>query len=57
MALSTATGSLAAIALMEWSPLGDSLIGIWWALGVFLVFRGLVFLGGYRRAVLTAVRS
>lgn len=57
MAVSTATGSLAAIALMEWSPLGDSLTGIWLALGVFLVLRGLVFLAGYRRAVLTAVKS
>jgi len=57
MALSTATGALAAIALMQWSPLGETLTGIWWALGVFLVLRGLVFLAGYRRAVLTAVRS
>lgn len=57
MALSTATGSIAAIALMEWSPLGDTLLGIWWALGVFLLLRGLVFVAGYRRAVVTAVRS
>ncbi|HEX6219489.1 MAG TPA: MATE family efflux transporter [Acidimicrobiia bacterium] len=57
MALSTATGSIAAIALMQWSPLGDSLTGIWWALGVFLVLRGVVFLAGYRRAVVTAVKS
>jgi putative MATE family efflux protein len=57
MALSTATGSIAAIALMAWSPLGESLTGIWWALGVFLFLRGLVFLAGYRRAVVTAVRS
>lgn len=57
MALSTATGAIAAIALMQWSPLGDSLNGIWWALGVFLLFRGVVFLAGYRRAVVTAVRS
>lgn len=57
MAVSTATGSIAAIALMEWSPLGDSLTGIWWALGVFLILRGVVFVAGYRRAVVTAVRS
>lgn len=57
MALSTALGSIAAISLMQWSPLGESLVGIWWALGVFLVLRGLVFLAGYRRSVLTAVRS
>lgn len=57
MAISTATGAIAAIALMQWSPLGESLTGIWWALGVFLALRGLVFLAGYRRAVLTAVRS
>ena len=57
MAISTATGAIAAIALMQWSPLGESLNGIWWSLGVFLALRGLVFLAGYRRAVLTAVRS
>lgn len=57
MAISTATGAIAAIALMQWSPLGESLTGIWWALGVFLALRGLVFLAGYRRAMLTAVRS
>jgi Na+-driven multidrug efflux pump len=57
MALSTATGSVAAIALMSWSPLGETLIGIWLALGVFLLLRGLVFVAGYRRAVSTAVRS
>lgn len=57
MALSTALGSVAAISLMQWSPLGDSLVGIWWALGVFLLLRGLVFVAGYKRAVLTAVRS
>ena len=57
MALSTALGAIAAISLMQWSPLGESLIGIWIALGVFLVLRGVVFVLGYRRAVLTAVRS
>jgi MATE family multidrug resistance protein len=57
MALSTATGSVAAIALMYWSPLGETLIGIWLALGVFLLLRGLVFVAGYRRALSTAVRS
>lgn len=57
MAFSTATGAIAAMALMQWSPLGDTLTGIWWALGVFLALRGLVFLAGYRRAVVTAVKS
>lgn len=57
MALSTALGAVAAISLMQWSSLGDSLVGIWWALGLFLALRGLVFIAGYRRAVLTAVRS
>lgn len=57
MALSTAIGAVAAIALMHWSPLGESLVGIWWALGVFLALRGLVFLVRYKGAVLTAVRS
>ena len=57
MALSTATGAIAAIALMQFSPLGDTLTGIWWALGVFLALRGLVFVAGYRTSALTAVRS
>lgn len=57
MALSTAIGAVAAIALMQWSSLGDTLIGIWLALGAFLFLRGVVFVAGYRRALLTAVRS
>ena len=57
MAVSTALGATTAIALMQWSPLGESLLGIWVALGVFLVLRGIVFLAGYQRAVVTAVRS
>ena len=57
MVLSTATGAVAAIGLMQWSPLGDSLVGIWWALGVFIALRGLVFLLRYPAAVSTAVRS
>jgi Na+-driven multidrug efflux pump len=57
MAFSTASGAVVAIALMQWTPMGDSLNGIWWALGVFLALRGIVFLAGYRRSVETAVRS
>lgn len=57
MAFSTASGAVVAIALMQWTPMGDSLNGIWWSLGVFLALRGVVFLAGYRRSVETAVRS
>jgi hypothetical protein len=37
--------------------LGESVDGIWWAIAVMLVVRGVVFLAGYRRAAVTAVRS
>ena len=56
--VSTATGALLAIGLMALTPLGDSLIGIWWAIAAMLVARSLVFAFGYRRAVSgVAVRS
>jgi len=57
MVLSTAIGAVTAIALMQWSPLGDSLVGIWWALAVFIALRGVVFVLRYPAAVSTAVRS
>ena len=57
MAVSTGLGAVAAISLMLWSPLGSTLVGIWWALGIFLLGRGLVFLAGYRRSTEMAVRS
>jgi putative MATE family efflux protein len=57
MAMSTAVGCVAAVAALLWSPLGSSLEGVWWAIGLFLVVRGLVFLVRYRSAVETAVRS
>jgi Na+-driven multidrug efflux pump len=57
MALSTGVGAFVAIPLMAWSPLGDTLPGIWWALGIFLAVRGLVFLLGYGRSAEMAVRS
>jgi Na+-driven multidrug efflux pump len=57
MALSTATGAVLAIPLLLWSPLGQSLNGIWVCIGVFLVVRGLVFVAGYRRSTEMAVRS
>ena len=55
--VSTGAGGLVAVALMLWTPLGDTVAGIWWALAVMLVVRGLVLLAGYRRAASTAVRS
>jgi putative MATE family efflux protein len=57
MALSTGVGSVVAVALMVWSPLGNTLEGVWWAIGVFLVVRGLVFIARYRGSVEMAVRS
>lgn len=57
MALSTGVGSAVAIVLMLWTPLGASLEGVWWAIGAFLVVRGLVFVARYPRSVVMAVRS
>jgi len=57
MALSTAAGAVTAIALIVFSPLGESLHGIWWALGVFLLVRGLVFVLRYPISVERAVKS
>jgi Na+-driven multidrug efflux pump len=45
------------VTLISVTPLGDSLDGIWWAIGAMLAVRGLVFVFGYRRAVRTALRS
>lgn len=57
MALSTATGAVLSITLMSFTPMGSSLHGIWWALGVFLAARGAVFLLRYRPSAAKAVRS
>lgn len=57
MVWSTGAGGLAAVALMLFTPLGESVNGIWWALAVMLAVRGLVLLAGYRRSAVTAVRS
>lgn len=57
MVVSTGVGAMVAVGSMLWTPLGDTVVGIWWALALMLVVRGLVFVGGYRRAASTAVRS
>jgi len=57
MVVSTGLGALAAVLLMVATPVGDTVSGIWWAIAVMMVVRGLVFLAGYRRAAETAVRS
>jgi putative MATE family efflux protein len=57
MVVSTGSGAAVAIGLMLLSPLGDTLHGIWWAMGVLMVVRGLVFVFAYRRSAETAVRS
>lgn len=57
MAVSTGAGAAVASALMIWTPFGDTVNGIWWAMAILLVVRGLVLLAGYRRSASTAVRS
>jgi MATE family multidrug resistance protein len=57
MAISTGAGSSVAIGLMIWTPFGDTVNGIWWSIAAMLVVRCLVFVAGYRRSALTAVRS
>jgi putative MATE family efflux protein len=57
MVLSTGAGGAVAVGLMLFSPLGETVTGIWWALAAMLVVRGLVLLGGYPRSARTAVRS
>lgn len=57
MAMSTAAGALVAVSLLWWSPLRNSLEGVWWGIGVFLAVRGLVFVVRYRSAVAAALRA
>jgi Na+-driven multidrug efflux pump len=57
MVASTGLGGLVAVALMLWTPLGESVEGIWWAIAAMLLVRGVVLLAGYRRSATTAVRS
>ena len=57
MAVSTGIGAAVAVWLIMGTAMGDTVPGIWWALGVFFLLRGVVFLAGYRRSVETAVRS
>jgi len=54
---STALGAVVLVLLVSLTPLGDSLVGIWWAIAAMIVARGLVYLFTYRRAVVTSVRS
>ncbi|HWL49881.1 MAG TPA: MATE family efflux transporter, partial [Acidimicrobiia bacterium] len=55
--VSTALGSAVLVTLISVTPLGESLDGIWWAIGAMLAARGLVFVFGYRRAARMALRS
>lgn len=57
MVVSTGAGGVAAVGLMLFTPLGESVDGIWWALAVMLAVRAMVLAAGYRRSALTAVRS
>jgi Na+-driven multidrug efflux pump len=55
--LSTAVGATVLVTLITATPLGSTLVGIWWGIGAMLVARGLVFVFAYRRAVGVALRS
>lgn len=57
MVISTGAGAVVGIGLMVFTPMGDSLTGVWWALGAMMVVRGLVFILTYRRSAEIAVRS
>ncbi len=57
MVISTGAGAVAGIGLMVFTPMGDSLTGVWWALGAMMVVRGVVFVLTYRRSAEIAVRS
>jgi MATE family multidrug resistance protein len=55
--LSTAVGAAVLVTLITATPLGSSLVGIWWGIGAMLLARGLVFVFAYRRAVGVARKS
>jgi len=57
MVASTGTGAAAAVGLMLFTDMGESLTGIWWTIAVMMVMRGAAFVAGYRRSVEIAVRS
>lgn len=57
MVWSTGAGAAVAIGLMLLTPFGDSLTGIWWAMGALMVVRGFVFVLTYRRSAEIALRS
>ena len=57
MVVSTGLGAAAAVFLMQATRFGESVNGIWWAIGALLVVRGIVFLVLYPASARTAVRS
>lgn len=57
MVVSTGLGAVGAVGLMMFTPLGDSLTGIWIAIAVLMALRGVVLVAGYRRSVGIALRS
>jgi putative MATE family efflux protein len=57
MAMSTAAGAMVAFALIQWTGLGRSLTGVWWAIGAFLLVRALILWWRYPGSLETAVRS
>jgi putative MATE family efflux protein len=57
MAASTGLGCAVTVALLRWSPLRESLDGVWWAIGALVLVRGLVLAFRYRSAVRVATAS
>jgi MATE family multidrug resistance protein len=54
---STASGAAVAVFLILFTQLGDTLVGIWWAIAAMLVARLAVFAFAYTRSVTGALRS
>jgi hypothetical protein len=54
---STASGAAVAVFLILFTQLGDTLVGIWWAIAAMLVARLAVFAFSYTRSVTGALRS
>lgn len=56
MVASTGAGAVVAVSLLLWTPLGSTINGIWWALAAMFLVRGVVFVFGYRKSTLAAIR-
>lgn len=57
MVRSTGAGTAVGLTLLLATPLGDTVVGIWWAAGAMVLARLVVLAMSYRPSALTAVRS